>query len=184
MASRTKKKKATTARAAGGTEPAVAETPARRLRASMNELIRVVGILISNEMPAGQGLSISHAHALLVLLEHRRKKRVTSQIELAGILAIDKSNVTRLCVRMEEIGHLVQTRAPHDGRSRLLDLTDAGVKVARKLDQASERRFDAVLGSVAKSRRTALFTALDDLSGAVSALDEDRARLRAPSTPE
>lgn len=54
------------------------------------------------------GASIPHAYALLELLHHGEPMTVS---ELAAHLAIDRTNVSRLCARMEEAGQLA--REPH-----------------------------------------------------------------------
>jgi DNA-binding MarR family transcriptional regulator len=90
------------------------------------------------------------------------------------VLGIDKSNVARLCARMEAATHVVQERSPDDGRSRLVRLTSAGTRLARRIERASRDRFRRVADRVAPSERKALFDSLALLNAAVEALGDEQ----------
>ena len=81
-------------------------------------------------------MSLPHAHALLELARQPRGMIVS---ELATRLAIDRTNVSRLCARMEEAGELARSTDPTDGRARALRLTARGKKRAAAVDRASAR---------------------------------------------
>jgi DNA-binding MarR family transcriptional regulator len=83
-------------------------------------------------------MAITHAYALLELLQHGGPMTVS---ELAKKLAIDRTNVSRLCARMEEAGELARRSHPEDGRARVLRLTAQGRKLARSVDETSARHF-------------------------------------------
>lgn len=91
-----------------------------------------------------------------------------SQSDLGEVFGIDKSNVARLCGRMEGAGHVTQTRAPDDGRSRLLELTDAGVPFGRQIERARRARFRQILAQIPTRRRSALLASLTSLNDAVA----------------
>ena len=93
---------------------------AERLRTLVQTFVRRFGLLLGDHTPCGQPISVSHAHALMLLAS---RSEATSQSELGRLLGIDKSNVTRLCSRMEKLGHVRQSRAPTDRRSRLVRIT-------------------------------------------------------------
>lgn len=143
---------------------------AEQLRRLVQELVRSFGLLAANQTPCGQPVSPSYAHALMILLERRRPAPALSQAELGALLGIDKSNVARLCARMEAAGHLVQKRTPDDGRSRLLALTAKGTKLATRIEESSHARFDLVIAAIPEGRRRALFDGLTTLNSAVQAL--------------
>lgn len=145
-----------------------------RLRLLVQTFVRNFGLLVTKETPCGQPVSPSYAHALMLLLERTRKAGRTSQADLASVLGIDKSNVARLCARMEESGHVVQEASPDDGRSRLLRLTHAGTKLARGIERASRERFRRVAGGVASEERPGLLHALTLLNIAVAALGDEK----------
>lgn len=90
--------------------------------------------------PCGAPLSTAHAWALLELLEG--PKTVGA---LAERLNIDRSNVSRLCERMEALGEVEKASHPSDGRARLVRLTARGLRVARSVDASSTAHFLGVL---------------------------------------
>ena len=106
----------------------------------------------------------------MLLLQAGRRGEPLTQQALGLALGIDKSNVTRLCAKMESSGHLSQRRCPNDGRARLVALTAAGEKLAIRVDRASKERFSrlvAALPSAGDSGR--IIAALDILNGAIFA---------------
>src|SRR4051812_48217696 len=86
--------------AAAGAEAACVD----ELRRSIQTFVRSFGLLAANETPCGKPLATSHAHALMFLFECAREDRLPTQQELGRALGIDKSNVARLCRRMENAG--------------------------------------------------------------------------------
>ncbi len=140
------------------------------LRALIQRFVRSFGLLVATETPCGHPISVSHAHALMVLLEHRRARRVATQMALGRDLGIDKSNVARLCMRMTAAGHVTQRPAPGDGRSRLVALTHDGSKLARQIERASQKRFRAIFAHIKPQHRPVLCESLVHLNAAVAAL--------------
>jgi DNA-binding MarR family transcriptional regulator len=112
------------------------------LRRSIQGFVRAFGLLAGDQTPCGQPLAVSHAHALLVLLERARAGTdVLKQQDLARELGLDKSSITRLCTKMVEAGHLQQTASERDGRAWALSLSSKGRRVAETVDEASKARF-------------------------------------------
>jgi DNA-binding MarR family transcriptional regulator len=142
-----------------------------RLRSSVHAFVRSFGLLAGDRTPCGQPLPVSHAHALIVLRAADRAGLPTTQQALARSLRIDKSNVARLCARMEVMGHVAQRRSPDDGRARLLALTPKGRRVAERVDASSRARFQQLLGSIPESARGGVIDALDALAQAATRLD-------------
>jgi DNA-binding MarR family transcriptional regulator len=126
--------------------------------------VRDFGLLAQDATPCGKPLATSHAHALMVLLDETRS---LSQKDLADALGLDKSNVTRLCQRMEAEGQIEQARGDDDARVRLLKLTTRGTKLAREIEQSSKDRFATLLKAVPPSERARVFEGLELLSRAV-----------------
>ena len=138
-------------------------TTARRLRDAVRHLVVAHGALEEARRPCGTELSIPYAYALLELLQHEPM----TVSELAAKLAIDRTNVSRLCARMEEAGDVLRSPHPEDGRARALRLTSRGKKVARAIDERSASHFDRLAkqlgGSVGE-----VVTALDRLTEAMA----------------
>lgn len=142
---------------------------ARRLRDAVRHLVVAHGALEEARRPCGTELPIPHAYALLELLHHDEPMTVS---ELAAKLAIDRTNVSRLCVRMEEAGELARELHPEDGRARALRLTARGKKLARAVNEQSASHFERLAkqlgGSVGE-----VVAALDRLSKAMALTEED-----------
>jgi DNA-binding MarR family transcriptional regulator len=111
---------------------------ARRLRDAVRHLVVAHGVLEETRRPCGTTLPIARAYALLELAERGVPMTVS---ELAERLAIDRTNVSRLCARMEKAGELLREPHPHDGRARALTLTAHGKRLARGVDASSARHF-------------------------------------------
>lgn len=146
-----------------------ANATARRLRDAVRHLVVAHGALEGTQRPCGAELSIPHAYALLELLHHGDPMTVS---QLATNLAIDRTNVSRLCARMEEAGHLARQPHPEDGRARALRLTARGKKLAHAVDAQSAAHFDRLAKRLGGSTGE-IVAALDRLSQAMSLIEED-----------
>jgi len=142
-----------------------------RLKSLVQEFARNFGLLVTKQTPCGFPLSPSHAHCLMLLLEREKRGLQTSQSEIGGRLTIDKSNIARLCSKLEQDGHATQQRDPEDGRGRLVELTAKGRRMAERLEMASDQRFARVLGAVPSAQRAQLLASLSVLIEAVRVLD-------------
>jgi DNA-binding MarR family transcriptional regulator len=129
--------------------------------------VRDFGLLSQEATPCGKPVATSHAHALMLLLDEARS---LSQKDLADALGLDKSNVTRLCQKMEAEGQIEQVRGEQDARVRFLKLTSRGAKLAREIEESSKDRFTSLLKAVPPSERARVFEGLEVLSKAVRTL--------------
>jgi DNA-binding MarR family transcriptional regulator len=143
---------------------------AAELRRQVQAFVRSFGLLSQSQTPCGKPLGLSHAHALMLLLEHARVGSTAVQSDLARALGIDKSNVARLCQRMEDAGHLMQAPHPEDGRARCLELTAQGARVARDVERSSLARFSALAERMSRAECQKVTAALRTLNQAVTAL--------------
>src|SRR5581483_4677333 len=104
---------------------------AHQLQRSVQEFVRQFGLLSDHSTPCGRELSTAHAHTLMLIL--RSASAGISQTDLRAHLHVDKSNVARLCQKMESAGHIVQVKGASDERVRQLELSAKGRKVATDL---------------------------------------------------
>jgi DNA-binding MarR family transcriptional regulator len=148
-------------------------TTARELQSSIQAFVRSFGLLVTKQTPCGQPVSPSIAHALMLLLDREEARVATYQHELAELLGVDRSNVTRLCARLEADGRLEQEPGPDDARTRLLRLTASGQRMASNLRAASLERFTRIIDAVPIAKRQPLFDALKVLTAAVQTLQEE-----------
>lgn len=136
---------------------------ARRLRDALRRLIVEHGALDGACRPCGSGVSLAHAHALLELRSASRPVRVS---ELARRLRIDRTNVSRLCAKLEALGQLERAPDPEDARARGLSLTRRGRALAAKVDRTSTAHFRALTGSLGEAL-PAVVEALERLRAAI-----------------
>jgi len=148
----------------------VVDLEAQQLQASVQAFVRTFGLLVTKQTPCGQPVSPSYAHALMLLLERESSGRTTSQSELAAQLGLDKSSITRLCARLEADQRVTQQSPESDRRSRLLELTTRGRKLATQVQSTSRERFRRVLEAVPPKKRRGLLASLSVLTDAVATL--------------
>lgn len=139
---------------------------ARQLQRAVQEFVRQFGLLGDNSTPCGRELSTSHAHALMIIL--RSASAGVSQTDLRAHLRVDKSNVARLCQKMENSGHIVQVKGSSDERVRQLKLSAKGRKVAMDLDRGSRRKFAGMLKRMTAKEKQAVLHGLDILNRTIS----------------
>lgn len=147
----------------------------RELQLSVQTFVRTFGLLVTKQTPCGQPVSPSYAHALMLLLEREAAGQTTLQSELAEALGLDKSSIARLCSRLEADERITQKPGVDDGRSRQLELTGPGRKLATNIQAASLQRFSRVLGAIPAAKRRAVLGALQLLTQAVATLGEEEA---------
>lgn len=144
-----------------------------RLRTSVHRFVKAFGLLATDRTPCGTPVPLSCAYALVHLLEAGRRGEEPTQQELAHVLCVDKSNVARLCAKMERDGFARQRRSEHDGRSRRLTLTAKGKRLAERVESSSHARFARLLDAVPSHTRTTLLPALEALATAATQLDPE-----------
>jgi DNA-binding MarR family transcriptional regulator len=108
----------------------------------------------------------------MVLLDREEAGIATYQHELAELLGLDRSSITRLCSRLEADGRLSQEPAPHDARARLLRLTGGGQRMAGNIRAASLERFKRIVAAIPSAKRRPLLHSLEVLTAAVQTLEE------------
>lgn len=135
---------------------------ARQLRDATRALVLAFGALDDMRRPCGATLPMPDAWALLTL----READALTVTALSAHLGIDRTNVSRLCARMEARGELVREDHPSDGRARQVRLTDKGRALADHLDASSAAHFAAVRDRLPPD------AALDHLLSALGALTD------------
>jgi DNA-binding MarR family transcriptional regulator len=143
------------------------------LRDAVHAFIRGFGLLTSDQTPCGHPLHLSEAHALLALkARNESKSQAPTQRELGDHLKVDKSNVSRLCRRLEAKGFIKCKPCAQDGRSRRVSLTAKGMRLASQVDAASKARFSA-LAALLQSDNAKVVKSLGALSEAIAQVTSD-----------
>ena len=129
------------------------------LRSKVQYLVRALGVFRS-QTPCGRPISVSGAHALMVL-KQSVKKQGLSQKDLQQSLNLDKSNITRLCANLERDGFITQEKSEEDARVRILKLTPKGKKLSLGLLEDSRKRFQKILANIPKEFHSQVLHSLD-----------------------
>lgn len=148
---------------------AITKEQARQLRDGVRRLMVAHGALEAARRPCGASISLPNAYALLELLHSQRPLTVSG---LAEKLAIDRTNVSRLCTRMEGRGELVRRPHPEDARAWALRLTARGKKLARSVDESSAQHFAGLAQSLGESTDSVI-ESLELLEGAMAPRQEE-----------
>jgi DNA-binding MarR family transcriptional regulator len=143
------------------------------LRNAVHDFIRGFGLLAADQTPCGHPLNLSDAHALLELKARSdRKMPAPTQREIGDHLKIDKSNVSRMCRRLEAKGFIKCKPCAEDGRSKRVYLTAKGKRLASAVDASSKARFSAVAALLQRDNAS-LVSGLQELTAAIAAISDD-----------
>lgn len=128
------------------------QAEARALRDAIRRLIAAHATIRSPNGQNGDGGGSARAWALLELLDHE----APSVSELAGRLALDRTNVSRLADRMGAAGELERCRLAEDKRARGLRLTPMGRELAQRVDASTAEPFVDVMEALGPRGREAV----------------------------
>ena len=132
---------------------------ASRLQASLSEFIRVIQFR-DRDRACCYELSVSQCHALEALVKHG-PMTVT---QLGEHLYLEKSTASRLAKGLLE-KDLIRRRAPQgDGRRVILQVTEAGQRLARKILNDLAEEYQQLLEEFDPDVRAALPKVLDRLT--------------------
>lgn len=131
--------------------------------------------VLAREMTDEAGLPFEHYLILLTLAEADDQMRPS---ELADILPITRSGVTRLIDRLERDGIVERRSCATDGRGRVVGLTPAGQEVFRQAGRLHLRGLDHHIGSHLTVDEMAELRRLATKLGAGVAASSGDARLR------
>ena len=148
------------------------DSPELLLRDKIQQFVRAFGLL-QDQTPCGHALSISAAHAVMVLTRYGSNGPSCSQSDLQRELNLNKSSVTRLCASLESQGFVVQTVSEDDRRVRQISLTKKGERLAFSLLNASQDRFAKLWQRIPKKQQSEVLRSLEALTAALSQIDRD-----------
>jgi DNA-binding MarR family transcriptional regulator len=140
------------------------------------ELVRVTGLLHSDQAIPGQPVSMSQAFALHEL----DTDTPLSQRELAERLYLEKSTISRMAADMERKGLLRRERDPANRRLYRLRLTDRGRDVHAGIGAAFHDHYLRWAAAMSDAEHRALVTGLPAL---IRAMRDDLAPWRPGAAP-
>ena len=133
------------------------------LRELIRVLVRNLGILEKSDASCC-GVTISQCHAIV---EIGRSGEVSLN-ELAELLALDKSTMSRTINNLVEDGLVIRELDPEDRRYVKIKLTDKGIKIFKDIEESMDRYYKAIFNSVPEEKREQVLDSLKLLIEAVN----------------
>jgi len=133
------------------------------LRDLVRVLVRNLGILEKSDANCC-GVTISQCHAIV---EIGRSGEV-SLSELAELLALDKSTMSRTINNLVEDGLVIRELHPEDRRYVKIKLTDKGIKIFKNIEESMDRYYKAIFNSIPEDKREQVLDSLKLLIEAVN----------------
>jgi len=132
--------------------------PDDELRGALRQLFRF-GRVLEPQRGNGTQASLSEVMALGELAE----VEAMSQHELAALLGLEKSTVSRLVAGLVERGWVTRSRNPDNRRRYRLALTEEGRAIARGVGDKLRAQHEQLLGELTPDERRALTVGLAGL---------------------
>jgi DNA-binding MarR family transcriptional regulator len=91
-------------------------------------------------------------------------------IEIAGLLEVAKSRSTVIIENLEKKGLVQRSADPNDARVKLINLTPAGQKKVREIEEFMFSLHQQLLGHIDPAQRSSVITALETLRSSMEAV--------------
>jgi DNA-binding MarR family transcriptional regulator len=133
--------------------------PSQRLREAMRLLIQKLGVLERGEATCC-GITLTQCH---IIVETGRKQQISVN-ELAELLNLDKSTVSRTVDQLVNSGSMIREVDPKDRRYVMLKLATKGEELFANIEQGMERYFIDILSSIPEEKREQVIECLQLIS--------------------
>jgi MarR family transcriptional regulator, lower aerobic nicotinate degradation pathway regulator len=117
----------------------------------MGQLAASASRLVAQALAADD---LRRAH--FVVLSALAERGAASQAALGRRLLIDRSEMHALLGELEQRGYVARVRDQHDRRRMLVDLTPAGARALKRLDEQIQAAQDALLAPLSQADRREL----------------------------
>lgn len=132
----------------------------------LRELIRVLarnlGVLEKSDASCC-GVTLTQCHAIV---EIGRKEKI-SLVDLAELLGLDKSTMSRTVNNLVEDDLAVRELDAENRRYVIIQLTEKGRKVFRSIEESMENYYKSIFGSIPEGKREQVLESLELLTDAV-----------------
>jgi DNA-binding MarR family transcriptional regulator len=91
-------------------------------------------------------------------------------IQIAGLLEVAKSRATVIIENLEKKGLVQKSPDPNDARVKLINLTPAGQKKVREIEEFMFSLHQQLLGQIDPGQRPGVITALETLRSSMEAI--------------
>ena len=138
---------------------AATEERIKSIRSFNRFFTRQIGVLREGLLHSPYSLTESR-----ILFELGQRDRLTAST-LGRELGLDAGYLSRLLARLEQQGLLEKMRPEHDGRQRLLHLTEEGQKAFALLNQRSRDEIAEMLNGLSEEDQQQLLKAMNTIEG-------------------
>lgn len=125
------------------------------LRELIRVLVRNLGILEESEATCC-GTTVSQCHAIV---EIGRAKDISLN-ELAELLSLDKSTMSRTINKLVDSGLAIRELHPEDRRYVSIKLTDGGIKIFDNIEGSMEKYYESIFSSIPEEKREQVLESL------------------------
>lgn len=132
------------------------------LRELIRVLVRNLGILEKSDASCC-GVTITQCHAVV---EIGRKNRI-SLIDLADLLGVDKSTMSRTINNLVESDLVLRDLDSENRRYVIIQLTDKGMDVFKSIEESMDRYYTSIFTSIPEDKRSQVLESLQLLTDAV-----------------
>lgn len=136
------------------------------LRELIRVLVRNLGILEESEATCC-GTTVSQCHAIV---EVGRVKDISLN-ELAELLTLDKSTMSRTINKLVDSGLVIRELHPDDRRYVSIKLSKEGIKVFDNIENSMEKYYQSIFASIPEEKREQV---LDSLQLIISAAKQNK----------
>jgi DNA-binding MarR family transcriptional regulator len=133
------------------------------LETSLNFNIYRTSLLLRREFSralSGQGITPEQWQVMAVL---GYTQKPVSQREIAALSLKDKHTISRIIAKMEKNGWIAKSDDSDDGRIRMIQLTEAGLLLAKKIPTILKKRFTGIRQTISLEEKQATLTTLKKL---------------------
>jgi DNA-binding MarR family transcriptional regulator len=141
----------------------------------MSELLRRLQ-LMERDAKSELGLTLPQAHALHALADSGSLRMQ----ELAEVLGLAQSTVTRLVLPLKRMGLLDRRPDRADGRATRSFLTERGNRMVDGLERTDGALYDAILARLPDTRRGEVVAAIELLQQAVDEMAQTPRQVEEP----
>lgn len=133
------------------------------LRELLRQLVRKLGILEKSDTNCC-GVTISQCHAIV---EIGRAEEISLN-ELAKLLTLDKSTMSRTVNNLVEKMIVIRESHPKDRRYVTIKLTDKGIAAFKNIEESMGKYYENIFMSIPENKRDQVLDSLKLLTDAVN----------------
>lgn len=132
------------------------------LRELIRILVRDLGVLEKNDASCCE-VSLAQCHAIV---EIGRKGKI-SLVDLAGILGLDKSTMSRTINNLVESNLVIRDLDMENRRYVIIQLTEKGSSIFRNIEESMYEYYNSIFNSIPENKRNQVIESLQLLKEAV-----------------